>query len=153
MSSDPNHNYKRPESVIIVIHNEDGHILLLKRSDIENFWQSVTGSLRWHEQAGEAAVRELREETGIRDGGKLLDIGRSNTFEILPSFRSRYGPQVRLNKEHIFSLQVPVGQTVTLNAREHVAFQWVSYTGALDWVWSWSNRDAIKWVCGSVQCT
>ena len=48
--------YKRPESVLVVVHSSDGMILLLKRADIEDFWQSVTGSLDWGETASAAAV-------------------------------------------------------------------------------------------------
>lgn len=39
-------NYKRPESVLVVIYaNSSGRVLMLQRRDDPDFWQSVTGSL------------------------------------------------------------------------------------------------------------
>ena len=58
--------FKRPESVLVVVYTRTGKVLLLRRADHPEFWQSVTGSMEWgDEQPAETAVRELREETGI----------------------------------------------------------------------------------------
>ena len=51
--------YKRPESVLVVIHTADLQILLLERADAPGFWQSVTGSLEEGENLPEAAWREV----------------------------------------------------------------------------------------------
>lgn len=127
-----------------MIHDPRGQILLLQRADIENFWQSVTGSLRWEETAHEAAVREVEEETGIDAVAQLVDWRRSATFDILDTFKPRYDPQVEQNLEHMFSLQVQVGQPIVLNPREHRDFAWLHYAEAAHAVWSWSNRSAIQ---------
>jgi len=37
--------YKRPESVLVVIYTARPEVLLLHRSDMPEYWQSVTGSL------------------------------------------------------------------------------------------------------------
>ena len=58
--------YKRPESVLVVVLTWPGEFLLLRRSEPAGFWQSVTGSLEAGEGARLAAVRELREETGLQ---------------------------------------------------------------------------------------
>jgi len=57
--------YKRPESVLVVIHTPRGEVLLLRRRQPADFWQSVTGSLEWGESTAQAARRELAEETGF----------------------------------------------------------------------------------------
>ena len=58
-------DYKRPESVLVVVYTATGKVLLL-RVQPPYFWQSVTGSLRWGEREPRAAAaRELREETGL----------------------------------------------------------------------------------------
>ena len=58
--------FKRPESVLVVVTTRAGKVLLLRRADHPEFWQSITGSMEWgDEQPVEAAARELREETGI----------------------------------------------------------------------------------------
>ncbi len=57
--------WKRPESVLVVVHTAD-QVLLLERVRPAGFWQSVTGSLEAGETASQAAIRELGEETGFR---------------------------------------------------------------------------------------
>ena len=81
--------YKRPESVLIVIYTRTGKALLLHRADHPGFWQSVTGSLRWNETAPAAAVRELREETGLEAPQGLRDWRKTYRYEILPQWRWR----------------------------------------------------------------
>ena len=39
---------KRPESVLVVVYTAASEILLLNRVGV-SFWQSVTGSMEWHE--------------------------------------------------------------------------------------------------------
>ena len=137
-------SYKRPESILVVVHDPNGMILLLKRADIEDFWQSVTGSLHWDEHPRQAAVRELSEETGISVVHKLLDWQRSFTFEILELFKCRYPPHTHQNLEHMFSLQVETDQPIEINSLEHVSYAWRPYPEAQAMVWSWSNRAAIE---------
>ena len=131
---------------MVVVHDPCGQILLLQRADIEDFWQSVTGSLRWQETPQQAAVREVAEETKIRAGQGLLDWHRSVTFDILDRFKARYAPHREQNLEHMFSLEIDSGQPITLNPKEHVCYIWLDYPEALARVWSWSNRAAIRLV-------
>ena len=48
---------KRPVSVLVLLHDGAGHVLLLERADREGFWQSVTGSLEDGETPVQAALR------------------------------------------------------------------------------------------------
>ncbi|HWW68850.1 MAG TPA: dihydroneopterin triphosphate diphosphatase, partial [Duganella sp.] len=66
--------YKIPESVLVVIHTADLHVLLIERADKPGYWQSVTGSLdAVDEPLLETAARELFEETGIvADGERIV---------------------------------------------------------------------------------
>lgn len=135
--------FKRPESVLVVVFTRAGEVLLLRRCDHPEFWQSVTGSLRWGESAPAAARRELREETGLQAGAALVDRQRSVTFEIIEAWRDRYGPGVRHNLEHWFSLALSERMPVRIEPREHDAYTWVPRAEAAATVWSWSNRQAI----------
>lgn len=47
------------------IRDEQGRILLLRRSDGANLWSFPGGAMEPGESAGEAVVREVREETGL----------------------------------------------------------------------------------------
>lgn len=135
--------FKRPESVLVVVFTRDGEVLLLKRCDHPDFWQSVTGSLRWTEAPRDAARRELREETGLECGDSITDRARTFTFEILEMWRHRYAPGTIHNREHVFSLELEVPVPVTLAPREHSTYEWLPRRGAADKVWSWTNRRAI----------
>ena len=117
-------------------------VLLLKRSDHPDFWQSVTGSLKWGETAPEAARRELWEETGLTCGG-IVDRDREFSFEILDMWRYRYAPGVTRNLEHVFSLELEERPSIRINPREHLVFTWRPRAAAAGQVWSWTNRRAI----------
>ena len=134
--------YKRPESVLVLVHSGD-QVLVLKRADHPNFWQSVTGALEWEETPHAAAVRELAEETGIQESDGLRDWERSNRFQILPQWRHRYAPGVEENLEHVFSLALPNQPVIQLDPREHSEYRWLGRVQAAATVWSWSNREAI----------
>lgn len=138
--------YKRPVSVLVVIHTPDRQILLLERASHPGYWQSVTGSQEADETLAETARREVREETGIdleAEGLTLRDWQRTNTFEIFLEWRHRYAPGVTHNTEHVFSLELPATRPVTLAPGEHLDYCWLPWPAAAQKVFSWSNRDAI----------
>jgi dATP pyrophosphohydrolase len=106
----------------------------------------VTGSLDLLEEPLEhAAVREVREETGIAaDAGKLVRWNVVNTFEIYGQWRSRFAPGVTHNTEHVFSLELPQRTPVSVAPGEHRAYVWLPWIDAAGKCFSWSNRDAIR---------
>ncbi|MDD9341465.1 MAG: dihydroneopterin triphosphate diphosphatase [Providencia heimbachae] len=136
-------NYKRPESVLVIIMAEDsGRVLMMRRKDDPDFWQSVTGSLELHEKAYETAFREIKEETGFTpQKNQLQDLSRSVIFEIFPHFRHRYAPDVTHCKEHWFKMVLSKEQTPLLT--EHSDFRWMRPKEAADLTKSWSNSQAI----------
>lgn len=135
---------RRPESVLVVVYTLDGQVLLLRRSEPFDFWQSVTGSLEVDETHAAAASRELFEETGLRDQGRLYSTGVSRRFTIDPRWRDRYPPGVVENLEHEWRYEMPATAPIRLAAREHSEFLWLPRHEALATVWSWTNRDAIE---------
>jgi dATP pyrophosphohydrolase len=137
--------YKIPRSILVVIHTPGLKVLLLERAPWPGYWQSVTGSLDHEDEPlRTAAVREVREETGIdAEGYSLADWGVENTFEIFSQWRPRYAPGVTHNVEHVFGLTVPAPQPVRLAPEEHSRYLWLPWREAADKCFSWSNRDAI----------
>lgn len=143
------HSFKIPQSVLVLIHTPALEVLLIKRADVDDFWQSVTGSKdSLDETFLEAAQREVMEETGIdcSPGSKLADELQDwhleNVYEIYPCWRHRYAPGVTHNAEHLFGLQVPAVTPVRLSPHEHTAYQWLPWREAAAACFSSSNAEA-----------
>ncbi|MEY4882474.1 MAG: dihydroneopterin triphosphate diphosphatase [Pseudomonadota bacterium] len=141
---------KIPQSVLVVIHTPSLDVLLIRRADAIDFWQSVTGSKdRLAEDFRETAMREVFEETGIDCStgtplaSGLTDWQLENVYDIYPRWQHRYAPGVTRNTEHLFGLQVPQGTAITLSPREHTAFEWLPYQQAAEKCFSASNAEAI----------
>jgi dATP pyrophosphohydrolase len=134
-------DYKRPESVLVVVYNDAAEVLMLERIHPEGFWQSVTGSLGHNETPLAAAQRELHEETGLEL--EVRDCHRVNTFTILPAWQTRYAPGVTSNREHVFTAACAGRPAVALNPGEHVACRWLGRDEAAELAFSYTNRDAI----------
>jgi dihydroneopterin triphosphate diphosphatase len=141
--STPANGYKRPESVLVLVYTRAGSVLLLERRQPAGYWQSVTGSLEWREPAAAAAVREVREETGLEVASCIVDCRYSSRFEIIPPWRARYAPTDRVNTEHLFRVEYSTRPAVRINLSEHSRFQWLSRSEALQRASSRTNREAI----------
>ena len=139
-------NYKRPESVLVVIYaKSSGRVLMLQRRDDPDFWQSVTGSLEEGEAPLQTAQREVKEEVGIDILGEnlvLLDCQRCVEFELFAHLRRRYAPGITRNKEHWFCLALPEERDIVIT--EHLAYQWLDAAEAAVLTKSWSNQQAIE---------
>jgi dATP pyrophosphohydrolase len=135
--------FKRPESVLIVVHTPALDCLLLERVAPRGFWQSVTGTLHAAETPAECAARELQEETGLPPVG-LRDAHVQRSFPILPAWRARYAPGVESNVEHRWYVEVPEVCPVRIAPAEHVAYLWLPVEAAIEKVASWTNREALE---------
>ncbi len=124
------------------MHTGDLDVLLLERADHPGYWQSVTGSLEAGESPGNAAMRELGEETGLQQG-ELLDWEIETEYEIYPEWRHRYAPGVTRNIEHVFGFRLEKPQPVSLSPREHLNYLWLPFEDAAARVFSSSNASAI----------
>jgi len=106
------------------IREDRGEYLLIRRALDDplypGIWQFVTGRIEEGEKAHEAALRELREETGA-------DPLR---FWVVPAVNSFYEPQGDLvNFVPLFAAELEAGVDVRLSA-EHALFQWLPYVEA-----------------------
>ena len=138
-----NRLYRRPESVLVVIYTFYMDFLLLERTHPVNFWQSVTGTIHWNEDPRDAAIREVKEETGL-SSESIIDAKLKNKFSILPEWKTRYDPKERFNTEHLWYLKIPQKVSIDLCYKEHRSYDWVKSEEALKMVQSWTNKEAIK---------
>jgi len=137
-------NYKKPVSVLVVVHTAALDVLLLERARHPGFWQSVTGSQEDDEPLIATARREVQEETGIAaSADDFVDWQLTNRYEIFAEWRYRYAPGVTHNTEHVFSLCLPEQRAVTIAPEEHLGYRWLPWPDAAAACFSWSNRNAI----------
>ena len=125
--------------------------LILKRARnkmYEHLWQGVAGKIEKGEQAWQAAIRELKEETG-------LDPIRIFVADHVSKFYETHGD--RVNLVPVFGIEVD-SDIISLS-REHSDFKWVDYDSACSYlVWRGqkkgiyivnemiiSNDDRMKW--------
>jgi dATP pyrophosphohydrolase len=135
--------FKRPESVLVIVYTAAAEVLLLRRRWPADFWQSVTGSLEWsQDDPMVAARRELWEETGLGAAVPIVDCGITNRFPIQPAWQRFYGT-VRENTEYVFRAELPERLPICLNPEEHCEYLWLPRERAAARVTSYTNREAI----------
>ena len=125
--------------------------LLLKRAKTkiyEHLWQGVAGKIEAGEAAWEAAIRELKEETGFEPV-------RIFVADHVSKFYEAHGD--RVNLVPVFGIEVDNEEVILSD--EHCEFKWVDFTTAHQTlIWSGqkdgiaaifnmlnSDDDRIKW--------
>lgn len=137
-------DFRRPESVLVIVYTDRAEVLLLKRRAPFVFWQSVTGTLDENESHEHAAYRELLEETGLTDEGTMIETGRSRKFEIDPRWRDRYAANDSHNTEYEYRYRLSKPVQIQLDDTEHSDCLWADVATAIDTVWSWTNKEALQ---------
>ena len=133
---------KIPISVLVIIYTKNKDILLLKKNNDKDMWQSVTGSLNENEKPIDAAKREVFEETGLTSD-KIFDCNKQYIFEIYEMWRYKYEDGVTHNTEHVFLLELEEKVDIVIDKSEHLQYEWLSRVKAAEKVFSHTNRQAI----------
>jgi dATP pyrophosphohydrolase len=126
------------------VYSDDGKALLLRRTRPFEFWQSVTGSLDVGETHADAAGRELFEETGLTNEGRLTYTGVSRQFVIDSRWRDRFDPGIVENVEFEWRYRVPEPVVILIDGDEHTEYRWLPIAEAVGTVWSWTNKQALR---------
>lgn len=112
---------------ILKIVDGESKYLIIKRSSkvFYGCWQMVSGKLELGENAVEAAIREIKEETGLTPS-------RFYSANILEQF---YDTDYNvINLVPVFVAFVEDGCEVVLNSFEHSEYKWVSAAEAEDYL-------------------
>jgi lipoyl(octanoyl) transferase len=126
----------------------DGRVLLLRRTQERGgFWQQVTGCIETGEGAAEAALRELREETGA--DVPVVPLGYVHGFALSSAQAARAGAGLRTGQETAFAATLPAGFEPRLSG-EHCEWGWFSPEEALERL-PWAGlRRAVRLAGGGV---
>ena len=133
---------KIPISILVIIYTKNKDVLLLKKNNDKDMWQSVTGSLNENEEPVEAAKREVFEETGLSTKN-LIDCNKQYVFEIYEMWRHKYEDGVTHNTEHVFLLELENKVDIKIDSNEHTQYEWINRVKAAEKVFSHTNRQAI----------
>lgn len=133
---------KIPKSILIIIYTKNKDVLLLKKNNDKDMWQSVTGSMQEDETALDTAKRELLEETGLSPDN-IIDCKKEYIFEIYEMWRHKYNDGVTHNTEYVFKLELDDIIDINIDAKEHDSYMWLPRVKAAEKVFSHTNRQAI----------
>ncbi len=124
--------------VVVFRMKKEHEFLVLKRSHDEDIypglWQIISGGIKRGERAYEAALREVREEIGVKPK-RLYNTPLTNTFYLFPSDSVNVSP--------VLAAEVDGGTEVKLSA-EHEEFRWLKKEDAISLlVWP-GQKEAIR---------
>jgi 8-oxo-dGTP pyrophosphatase MutT (NUDIX family) len=114
----------------------DGEVLLLhvpaSAAPPDGFWQPLTGGIEPSEQPVDAAVREVREETGVKvEPTEFRFVADGIRVQITPDFEV---------VKTLFVVELP-SREITVSPEEHDDHRWVAQ-GQVEQLLHWpSNRE------------
>jgi 8-oxo-dGTP pyrophosphatase MutT (NUDIX family) len=111
---------RRPEEVFVFVRRGEEYLILHRSPKQGAYWHCVAGGLEEGESYGEAAARELREETGL--DASLLDLGRPYVYT-LEGWEPRYAPGAEQIRVECFLAEAPAGWEPSLDW-EHDEYRW-----------------------------
>ena len=146
-----------PFSVQVFLVRVDAHelsyLLFLRRSradlGLPAFWQGVSGALEPGESFVDAALREVREESGIALSS-VVDTEFRHCYPIRPEWRKWYGDDPEVVEEHVLYALV-VDSTEPVLSDEHSSWRWCSEKEALSLLTFGANSECLRAVARSLR--
>jgi 8-oxo-dGTP pyrophosphatase MutT (NUDIX family) len=139
--------YRRDRSAgVIVFHRgEDGcrFLLLLSRLTKRPLWEFPKGGVDKGESLADAAIRELREETGLA----AADIHLIEGFEHREEYRFTSGQgetRTLIRKEVTYFLAESQSTEITLSAHEASQFAWLTLDEAVRKIKYKARREMLR---------
>lgn len=122
------------EAILFKLNNGTPLFLLLKRAlDRGGFWQPVTGGINPGEEIKNALVREINEETGVKDFIRIIDNVYYFEFDGGNGFM----------KEYVFGVEISPDQNIQIS-EEHTERRWCSLEEAIELLKWDSNKEGFR---------
>ena len=123
---------------VIIFRKNKGSIefLLLRRiPERGGFWQPVTGGIEKDEDKKEAVIRELREETGIKDFIRIIE----NVYHLKLEGDGA--------DEYVFGVEISPNTNISLKKNiylEHDKYEWYKFEKALSLLKWPGNKEGLR---------
>jgi dATP pyrophosphohydrolase len=136
---------RQPLEVLVFVRR-DAEVLVVHRAPyLGSYWHSIAGGVEPGETEREAAVRELREETGLDAHDELVAIGHRMTYSLEeepPERRALYRPGSTDVEVECFVADAPPGWEPLLD-HEHDDYRWCSPEEARELLFWDDVKDAL----------
>lgn len=113
---------------------------------LPEFWQGITGGMESGESIEDAAIREVKEESGI-EVYQLTDSSYSYDFPIKEEWKLKYTTNAESIIEHVFYAEV---EEFPVLSCEHQEFGWFSFNQAMCILSFGNNKKALSYVEASL---
>ena len=122
---------RRPEEVFILVRRGEEFLVLHRSPRQGSYWHCVAGALEAGESFAEAAVRELREETGLV--AEPVDVDREFVYSLAeePERIPDYAPGTKTVVVRTFLVEASPGWEPVLDW-EHDDFRWCKPADAVE---------------------
>jgi ADP-ribose pyrophosphatase YjhB (NUDIX family) len=114
------------------VNSQPMYLLLKRNLELGGYWQPVTGFIEPPETNREAALRELGEETGVKNYKRVID--PKHSFHI-----NMNGLQCSVT---VLAVEVSSQPQVRLSY-EHTDHSWLNYTDARERLFWENNRETL----------
>jgi 8-oxo-dGTP pyrophosphatase MutT (NUDIX family) len=123
---------RRPLEVFVVVRRGAEYLVVHRVPSGGAYWHGIAGGVEEGESFAEAAVRELREETGF--DGDVASLGDPFTYL-----------EVTV---HTFLAEVPAGWEPTLN-EEHDDYRWCTQDEAVELLYWPEPKELLRTISGT----
>lgn len=120
---------RRPREAAVFVYRGDRFLLLRRVRD--HYWNVAAGQVEPSETVVDAAVRELREETGLEAGAGLIDLAIPIVYPVPDDERQLYEPGVAEVTLQSFAVEAPADWEPVLD-KEHDEHRWCDLREALE---------------------